>query len=102
MKCHFVYDKKTGEKLLIPFCYGSMHREDLECCTCSPTFTFHQFEKQAYNKKLTEAKEWIDFLLYEIKDLHQYIEYLKLKNEDQSKSVKGKRVCDKGTSQRLL
>tara|TARA_B100002049_G_scaffold145952_1_gene108413 strand:+ start:6087 stop:6347 length:261 start_codon:yes stop_codon:yes gene_type:complete len=42
MVCHYVKDPDTGEKILIPGCYGSLHQEDKSCCTC---YSHKQFKK---------------------------------------------------------
>jgi len=53
MKCYFTIDPLMSKKVLIPECYGSLHQEDLSCCTCEdfPT-TPSQFERQSYNPVL--------------------------------------------------
>lgn len=34
MRCHYITDKETGERILIPGCYGTIHSNDMEDCTC--------------------------------------------------------------------
>ena len=39
MRCHFVRDKKTGQRLFIPYCYGSINGagDNYQRCTCERT-----------------------------------------------------------------
>lgn len=32
--CHFMVNKATGERVVIPMCWGSVDRNDLEGCYC--------------------------------------------------------------------
>lgn len=34
MRCHYITDEKTGERILIPGCYGTVHSNGMEDCTC--------------------------------------------------------------------
>jgi O-acetyl-ADP-ribose deacetylase (regulator of RNase III) len=64
MKCYFAYNKDTKQKVLIPFCYGSLHRNDKKCCTCVdyPT-TAAGFEKKLYNEEVEKLRDQIKHLL---------------------------------------
>lgn len=63
MKCYFTIDPQNGNKVLIPECYGSLHQEDLSCCTCRDfPITPSQFEKQSYNAKVAELNKEVDEL----------------------------------------
>lgn len=63
MRCHFYWDEETKQKILIPGCYGSMHREDLSCCTCGQfNKSIKQYEKEEYNKHVSELQDEIDYL----------------------------------------
>jgi hypothetical protein len=65
MKCFFTIDPLRGNKVLIPYCYGSLHQEDLSCCTCSDhPMTYAQFEKALYNEKISELNKEIEELKF--------------------------------------
>jgi len=66
-KCHYVYDKKYG-KVLIPGCYGTaFHYPNMNYCTCRDfPETFKEFEKQEYNKILSEKQQYIKELEKEV------------------------------------
>ncbi len=55
MRCHYITDEKTGEKILIPGCYGTIHSDDMEDCTCLKP-----------RKKSKDEK--INALLWKVKD----------------------------------
>lgn len=69
-KCHHVYDKISGKKLLIPFCWPVVISWDMTKCNCrneqrEPT-TDADFERDHYNRvvsglrsDLKEKKEYI-------------------------------------------
>ena len=75
MRCYHTYDK--GKKYLIPHCMSVLNSNDIADCTCEPYLTDHHFEKERYNKVLTEKNEIIKQLLYENKILMQEIKELK-------------------------
>jgi hypothetical protein len=86
VKCHIHRDKETGESFLIPgdctlWSYshhqGSMTDRQFikEYCTCKPE-TYHQYEKELFNKKQQELKKEIDFLQNEVASLREHIEYI--------------------------
>jgi hypothetical protein len=67
MKCHFIWDAQLKEKVLIPECYGSLHRDDLSCCTCKRREkSVKEFENDLYNKKVNEQADQIDYLQKEL------------------------------------
>lgn len=74
MKCYFAYDEQTGNRVLIPGCYGSLHREDKAMCTCNdyPSYanTFSQYEKQVYNEEIKKLKNIIKELESDNKHLY--------------------------------
>lgn len=61
MRCHFVFDKVSNKKVLIPGCYGSLYETDLSKCDC-------------YQKSVNPTSNQIDKA--EIKDLKMQIDYL--------------------------
>lgn len=55
-KCHYIYDEEIG-KVLIPGCYGMLHTEDMNFCTCRDyPETAAQFEKREYNETVNKLK----------------------------------------------
>jgi len=76
MRCHFIWDEETKQKILIPGCYGSLHREDMKCCTCyvKTDKSAKQFEKEEYNKTVTELTERLEYLQNEYDKLIKIIE----------------------------
>lgn len=72
MKCYFTIDPKNGNKVLIPGCYGSLHRDNLSCCTCRDSaLTYNQFEKAQYNIKVGELNKDIEELRSIVKQLRK-------------------------------
>lgn len=87
MRCYFAWDEETKQKILIPWCYGSMHQEDLSCCTCAkPNKSQKQFEKEEYNKKVNELNEELEHLRKEYNVLLKIIEKINLKSNIMSTS----------------
>lgn len=72
MKCHYIYDKKLG-KILIPGCISVSISNDMSRCTCINEITFNQFEKQRYNKILSEKQSYINELEKEIARLNRIL-----------------------------
>lgn len=73
MKCYYTYDEKTGEKVLIPQCWGTVHSNDIRDCYCKPTFA--QFERERYNTILNEKNAEIEALQKEINRLNSRVEF---------------------------
>ena len=66
MKCYYVYDEVSRQKILISCCYGTMHSDDIRDCDCSDDeFNYSKFEKELYNKRVE----------------HWHKKYLTLKNK---------------------
>nr|DAT24181.1 MAG TPA: hypothetical protein [Caudoviricetes sp.] len=90
MKCHYVYDEVSRQKILISCCYGTMHSDDIRDCDCSDDeFNYSKFEKELYNKRVKELKDELksmDYLYKEVQRLNKRVEYwhkkyLTLKNK---------------------
>lgn len=80
MRCYFIWDEETNQKVLIPGCYGSLHREDLSCCNCpKPNKSLKQFEKEEYNKIVNKLQDDLDYLQKEYNSLLRIINKLKTK-----------------------
>lgn len=77
MKCYYTFDKKTGKKVFIPMCYGTVDTQDITDCNCPDPLTEHHFEKQRYNEVLKQKNESIESMQAEIKHLHAVIKNLK-------------------------
>ena len=83
MKCHYVYDEVSRQKILISCCYGTMHSDDIRDCDYS------KFEKELYNKRVKELKDKLksmEYLYKEVQRLNKRVEhwhkkYLTLKNK---------------------
>lgn len=71
-KCHFTYE--DGVKYFIPGCYSSIYEEDKRNCTCTDSI---DFEKERYNKVVSELKEENKYLTSENKKLIRIIDKLK-------------------------
>lgn len=72
MKCHYVYDDVSKQKILIPGCWEVVRSDDISRCTCNAKdhLTYAQFERNRYNKELDKRNEII-------KEQCKDIEYLK-------------------------
>lgn len=80
MRCHFVLDEQSKKKVLIPGCYGSLHREDLSCCTCpKPIKSAKQLQNESDNKRIKELEADLDYLHKEYDKLLRIITRLKNK-----------------------
>ena len=75
MRCYYTYDEKTGERVLIPECWGTVHSNDIRDCQCDKTVTVSQFEKKAYNEMLTAKNREIKQLQKEINRLNSRVEF---------------------------
>lgn len=80
MKCHYVYDKESMKKVLIPGCWSVVLSDNIKDCSCSDEdITYAQFERKKYNEEI-EKRNII------IKELRSDVEYLK-KNLDEYVSL---------------
>lgn len=72
MKCHYVYDDVSKQKILIPGCWEVVRSDDISRCTCNAKdhLTYAKFERNRYNKELDKRNEII-------KEQCKDIEYLK-------------------------
>lgn len=73
MKCYYTYDELTKSKVLIPQCWSVVHSYEIKDCNCDVNISFHQFEKQSYNKIIAEKNKEIEYLQFEIKRLNKLI-----------------------------
>lgn len=80
MKCYYTLDPKTGKKVFIPMCYGTVDTKDIKDCHCPDPLTEHHFEKERYNEVLKKKNESIAEYQAEIKNLYNVIKNLKIKN----------------------
>ena len=63
MKCYFTYCEETGERVLIPQCWGTVHSNDIkDCCCATETANFARFEKKQYNDTIKEKNAEIEAL----------------------------------------
>ena len=82
MKCHYVYDEVSRQKILISCCYGTMHSDDIRDCDCSDDeFNYSKFEKE-----LKDKLKSMKYLYKEVQRLNKRVEhwhkkYLTLKNK---------------------
>lgn len=77
MRCYFTWDEQTQQKILIPFCFGSLHRNDKLCCTCpDPVKSENQSKKEAVRKEIKELTEANEILQKENNALIRIIEKL--------------------------
>jgi hypothetical protein len=75
MKCHYTYDQK-GKKHFIPMCLGTIYSFNKKDCCCPDPLTDHHFEKERYNKVLSEKNETISMMQSEINHLKKVIVHL--------------------------
>ncbi len=80
-RCRFIYDEQTRKKVLIPGCYGSLHRDDLSCCTCNGLHSFKQYERKEFNDEVRQLRQERDALLKENNQLHRIIQKLSKRHE---------------------
>lgn len=57
-KCHYIHDKEAG-KVWIPGCMGGTYGPEFCYCKRNEPTTYKGFEKQEYNRILTEKNEQI-------------------------------------------
>ena len=76
MKCYFTYCEKTGERVLIPECWGTVHSNDIRDCQCEKeTADFARFEKKQYNDTIKKKNAEISALQKEINRLNLRLEF---------------------------
>lgn len=75
-RCRFIYDEQTRKKVLIPGCYGSLHRDDLSGCTCQSNHTPKTYERKEYNDEVNRIRLERDILLKDNNQLHRIIQRL--------------------------
>ena len=80
MRCYYHFDEETKQKVLIPQCWAVVHSYDKRDCTCVPD-TFAQFEKERYNKVLSEKSLEINGMRDIIDKLNKRVEFLTKKNK---------------------
>ena len=81
MKCYFHFDEKSGNKILIPYCWSVLWSNDISECTCEKFTTVADFEKKIYNEELTEKNREILELQKEIKRLNSRVEFWQKKSQ---------------------
>ena len=66
MKCYFTIYKgedtphlKKGDKVLIPGCYGSMHRDDLDMCTCRDGYISPEDIIEKLKRRIKKLEKYI-------------------------------------------
>ena len=75
MKCYFTYCEETGERVLIPQCWGTVHSNDIkDCCCATETANFARFGKKKYNYTIKEKNAEIEALQKEIYQNKQLVE----------------------------
>jgi len=66
MRCHYTYTEE-GEKVLIPCCAGTAFNGDIRYCTChSEIKAYDRFEKDEFNRILSEKDAQIRELKHEV------------------------------------
>ncbi len=86
MKCHYVYDDVSKQKVLIPGCWEMVRSDDISRCTCNANdnLTYAQFERQQFNNELDKRNEIIKEqrkdIAYLKSELDRHIEMLENKN----------------------
>ena len=67
MKCYYIFDEVTKQKVLIPGCMSVVNSNEIEDCCCTDTFA--SFENKRYNEILKEKNIEIQSLRSELKRL---------------------------------
>lgn len=76
MRCYFTYDENTGEKVLIPGCWGTVHSGDMADCLCDDTFvSFKEMERKEFREKLQACNKEILELQKQIIRLEKRVEF---------------------------
>ena len=76
MRCHYVWDEESKQKVLIPGCMAVAVSGDIEDCNCnSMPQTFENFQKIEFNKAIKEKDKQIKELNEEVECLHKELEY---------------------------
>lgn len=73
MKCYFTYDEKSGQKVLIPQCWGTVHSNDIRDCYCPETHA--EFERKRYNEAIKIKDKEIAEMQREIERLNKRVEF---------------------------
>ena len=86
MKCHYVYDNVSKQKILIPECWEVVRSNDISRCTCrDEDLTFAQFERKRYNEELEKRNAIIKELKADNKHLYselkRHVDLLSKKNK---------------------
>lgn len=76
MRCHYVYDEESKQKVLIPGCMSVAVSGDIRDCVCR-TETYKSYENERYNKEVKELREDINYLHQELDRHIKIIEKLK-------------------------
>jgi hypothetical protein len=80
MRCYFVWDEVTKQKILIPGCYGSAHwihlNDTSHCCCPKPEKTFKKFEKEEYNKTIRQLADDLQYLKKEYNSILRILQKL--------------------------
>jgi hypothetical protein len=77
MKCHYVIDDKTGNSVMIPYCWTNLHQDDLSRCTCSFNKMPEKVSSAAKENRL--IKEYADHLRKENIKLAEKVQRLQKK-----------------------
>lgn len=75
MKCYFAYDEKSGNKVLIPYCWEVVQSDDIRDCTCKLALNFARFQSERYNTILEKRNAEIEVLQKEITRLEKRVEF---------------------------
>lgn len=74
MKCYYHYDEVSQTKILIPQCWATIHSNDIEDCICTPSDTYHRFEREEFNK-IKEKDKQIKEMQELIIELNKKVEF---------------------------
>lgn len=75
MKCYFTFDEKSGQRVLIPYCWEVCQSDDIRDCTCRSELNFARFERERYNTTIEKRNAEIEALRKEITRLEKRVEF---------------------------
>lgn len=75
MKCHYVWDEESKNKVLIPMCWPVIWSNDIRDCSCcdEPTSPLG-YERKRYNEELKRKNDVIKELQEDNQYLHEELE----------------------------
>jgi predicted RNase H-like nuclease (RuvC/YqgF family) len=75
MRCHYVWDEESKQKVLIPGCMAVAISGDIEDCTCGyEELTPAQYERERYNEEIKKKNKRIKELEEDVECLHKELE----------------------------